>query len=61
MAHAPRDARVLYRSAKVPGAMLVTLRGGGLLEDLPKLGGRGVLVGDQRGGGLLLDQRDVAG
>jgi ABC-type phosphate/phosphonate transport system substrate-binding protein len=38
MAHAPKDAKVLYRSTKVPGAMLVTLRGGVLEASLPKLG-----------------------
>lgn len=38
LAHAPKDARVLYRSTKVPGALLVSLRGGGNLESsLPKL------------------------
>lgn len=38
LAHAPKDAKVLYRSTKVPGAMLVTLRGGVAEDDLPKLG-----------------------
>jgi hypothetical protein len=38
LAHVPKDARVLYRSTKVPGAVLVTLRGANLEESLPKLG-----------------------
>jgi ABC-type amino acid transport substrate-binding protein len=38
LAHAPKEAKVLYRSTKVPGAMLVTLRGEELEEGLPKLG-----------------------
>jgi len=38
LAHAPKDAKVLYRSTKVPGALLVTLRGADLEESLPKLG-----------------------
>jgi hypothetical protein len=38
MAHVPKDARVLFRSTKVPGALLVTLRGGALEDGLPKLG-----------------------
>lgn len=36
--HVPKDARVLYRSTKVPGAVLVTFRGANLDEALPKLG-----------------------
>lgn len=38
LAHAPKDAKVLYRSTKVPGAVLVTLHGEELEESLPKLG-----------------------
>jgi hypothetical protein len=38
LAHAPKDARVIYRSTKVPGAVFVTLRGSNVDEDLPKLG-----------------------
>jgi ABC-type amino acid transport substrate-binding protein len=38
LAHAPKDAKVLYRSTKVPGAVLVTLKGADLEEGLPKLG-----------------------
>jgi hypothetical protein len=38
LAHAPKDARVLFRSTRVPGALLVNLRAGGVLEEnLPKL------------------------
>jgi ABC-type amino acid transport substrate-binding protein len=36
LAHVPKDAKVLYRSTKVPGALLVTLRGAELEENLPK-------------------------
>ena len=39
LAHAPKDAKVIYRSNKVPGAVLVTLRGANLEEGLSKLGG----------------------
>lgn len=38
LAHAPKDAKVLYRSTKVPGAVLVTMKGADLEESLPKLG-----------------------
>ncbi|WP_224249565.1 PhnD/SsuA/transferrin family substrate-binding protein [Hyalangium gracile] len=39
LAHVPKDARVLYRSTKVPGAMLVAFRGADQLEEsLPKVG-----------------------
>ncbi len=38
LAHAPKDARVIYRSAKVPGAVLVTVHGAKLEESLPQLG-----------------------
>ncbi|MBN1206568.1 MAG: PhnD/SsuA/transferrin family substrate-binding protein [Myxococcaceae bacterium] len=38
LAHVPKDARVLFRSTKVPGALLVNLRAGSSLkENLPKL------------------------
>jgi hypothetical protein len=38
LAHVPKDARVLFRSTKVPGALLVSLRGGDELEEsLPRL------------------------
>jgi ABC-type amino acid transport substrate-binding protein len=36
LAHVPKDAKVLYRSTKVPGALLVTLRDAELEESLPK-------------------------
>ncbi|WP_224360545.1 PhnD/SsuA/transferrin family substrate-binding protein [Hyalangium versicolor] len=39
LVHAPKDARVLYRSTKVPGALFVTFKGAGNVEDsLSKLG-----------------------
>jgi ABC-type amino acid transport substrate-binding protein len=38
LVHAPKDARVLYRSTKVPGAVLVTLRGANLEQSLAQLG-----------------------
>jgi ABC transporter, phosphonate, periplasmic substrate-binding protein len=38
LAHAPKDARVLYRSSKVPGALLVTFRGANLDEALSQVG-----------------------
>ncbi|WP_225411877.1 PhnD/SsuA/transferrin family substrate-binding protein [Stigmatella hybrida] len=37
LSHVPKDVRVLFRSIKVPGAVLVTLRPGELAEKLPKL------------------------
>lgn len=38
LSHVPKDAKVLYRSTKVPGAVLVTLKRADLEESLPKLG-----------------------
>jgi ABC-type amino acid transport substrate-binding protein len=38
LAHVPKEARVLFRSTKVPGALLITLRGSDLEESLPRLG-----------------------
>lgn len=37
LSHVPKDVRVLFRSSKVPGAVLVTLRDSGLAEKLPEL------------------------
>jgi hypothetical protein len=37
LSHVPKDARVMFRSSKVPAAVLVTLRASELAENMPKL------------------------